>query len=528
MTATLVLRSNNASNPLVLDLSQFLDLTPDSDMDPQNPSFSSKVISHSLLREGGILALEAWQEKELVFPVKLNASTNVALQQLIQQINQVVTNPGSTYHWTPPGASQATVFDAISGEFDVKYKYREDEKQWCTGDLKLFTQPFGRTAGPRPYASASSVGPLLLITPYGSTGQNIIGASTQAGVSGFGCAPTGPSSGVFYWGSPSLAGDAPAQLQITVAQNPSPGTPSPLTSLSGFTAPFAAPLAAVGVLPDANYRVLHPVPDWNEFGTVASTVLFVNDQSAVGSQYVSCRAIASAQTFIVPIASTTELRPTAQWVGQHRLFAIARASQQAASLQLLDSPMANPIGQAVVFPGTWQLVDLGTIAYAASGPAQPNPNIAVQAFPGPSSAVDITAFATLPDANTWFINPTPNINNGDLTNALNTWAFNVLTQPSTFGAGYSLDDVTGHHYLLPYTSTNTAPSPAQAAGTFEVTAFSRGLVPRPDPKNGVPVIAILAVGQASSGAIGIGASNPQVRRLTAQVNVLERARYVMP
>ena len=59
-----------------------------------------------------------------------------------------------------------------------------------------------------------------------------------------------------------------------------------------------------------------------------------------------------------------------------------------------------------------------------------------------------------------------------------------------------------------------------------MTQFSRGLVPRPDPKNGLPIIAIMGIGgqNASPGLM----TNSVDQRLSAQITVLERTRYVLP
>jgi hypothetical protein len=71
--------------------------------------------------------------------------------------------------------------------------------------------------------------------------------------------------------------------------------------------------------------------------------------------------------------------------------------------------------------------------------------------------------------------------------------------------------------------------------------YTRGLVPTPDPKNGLPIIAIMGVAQPTSpsaGGVDIGYANwsvsgaswanPQNVRSMAQVNVLERTRFEFP
>lgn len=496
MTATLILQSNNSQNPLVLDLSRYLDLTPDSDLDPQNPSFSNKVISHSLLKEGGVLALEDFQAKELVFPVKLNAATNVALQQLVQQINQACTSPGATYSWTPPGASQATVFDAISGELDVKYKYREDEKQWCTGELKLFTQPFGRVAGPRPYAAASAVGPLLMITPYASSGAVVIGASTQAGVAGFGGQQQGASSGVFYSGTPSLAGDAPALLQISYAPA--------FQTISVGNAPV--PPMAMSLLPDGNYRALQTTANITAPTSGPSPI---SQGSAVAGQYWSLPASQVRQLQFSPVPGIAKGVPIS-WAGPHRLMAIARASQAPGVLiQLtqtsggLGDTYSNPA--ASVAAGDWQLYDLGTFSLRSSQyPALP---VLIAASAG--GKLDVTALVMLPDNATWF---TPTVF---------PFGPGAAGGPAVPRPAVLADDLLGDQFAFTGSAT-TAPTPiGSVPSSLRITQYTRGLIPRPDPKNGLPVLAILSAGIP-------GQTNPQNQPVSALVNVLERARYVMP
>ena len=103
-----------------------------------------------------------------------------------------------------------------------------------------------------------------------------------------------------------------------------------------------------------------------------------------------------------------------------------------------------------------------------------------------------------------------------------------------------LDDILGDQFVYWGASQTFAPSPiGSVPSAGRVTQFSRGLVPRPDPKNGLPIIAILGVAQnnnpnfpyVSIGGVGetvTGASwlSPQNLPSLAQVNVLERVRYV--
>ncbi len=543
MAPTLILRNNNAANPLTLDLSQYLDLTPESDMDPQDPAFSNKVISHSLLKEGGVLALEDLLAKELVFPVKLRGvpgggiSGQTALANLIAQINQVITSPGATYSWQTVGVTQPTIFDAISGELDVKYKFREEEQFWCTAELKLFAQPLGRTAGPRPYAAASGVGPLLMISPYASGGALAIGASTQAGVAGYG-GQQQPSGGVFYAGAPSLAGDAAALLQISYVGPLPTGA-----SLNGVV-----PYAAVSLLPDQYYQPLIPANEIVASNLTGRTTL-KNLQTAIASQYLSLGASAFIGTtgdvyaFSPLLGASQAIEPTTAWGGAHRLFAIARASCAGASsfhgtITTLSGPLVPYSTTASVVTGPdWTPYDLGTFSVRPSeypsGRVQMNLTIG-----GPSGALDVAGLVVLPDNATWYMNPAG-------------IAPSQFGYPSITGAQYGvqwtaytntllLDDTLGDQFIYSGPSQTFAPSPlGMAASSSRVTQYTRGLVPRPDPKNGLPIIAILGLGQSFQPPVTIVSfnstnsfgseyiANPQNLRTLAQVNVIERARYIL-
>src|SRR5579884_1648673 len=100
-----------------MDLSNFVDVQQGQGMDPYDPNFREALISHSLLKEGGVLALEDLKANELIFPLKVNAVLISQLVPLIVEINQIVTAPGATVSWQDDGFSQPTVFDLISGQF---------------------------------------------------------------------------------------------------------------------------------------------------------------------------------------------------------------------------------------------------------------------------------------------------------------------------------------------------------------------------------------------------------------------------
>lgn len=526
---SLILQNNQASNPLTLDVSQFLNLTEGSGFDPAAPAFQSRIWSRSVLREGSTLAMEALSERELVFPLLLNAANTPALTTLVEQINQCIETPGSTATWKDDGATQATIFDGLSGVLEVQYSYRKAAQQWMSATLRYFSMPLGRTAGPRLYAAASGVGPLLMISPYASGGALAIGASTQAGVAGFGGRQQGASSGVFYSGAPSLAGDAPALMQISYVG------PLPTNASGAGTVPYVA----VSILPDPLYRPLITVPEIAH----DSHSVTISNSAAVAGQYITLAASgpygvknspSSAWSFApLPVASYSLQEPTVNWAGNHRLLAIARASIQTGYLQTVGNSLVQTVAAASVNPGDWGLYDLGTFSIRPS--EMPQSPVSIIAVAGATGAIDTTALVMLPDNATWFLNPT------------GIQASQYGYPPEQAGPGapsspytntFILDDVLGDQFVYSGQSQTFAPSPSGSVpSSSRITSFTRGLVPRPDPKNGLPILAILGVGQSFSPSASVtqkdftvGGSwpNPQNQRSMAQVNVVERARWVLP
>jgi hypothetical protein len=498
MAPTLKLISGaSVGNPQTLDLSPYLNLQDGTDLDPQDPSFSQKTISHSLLREGGVLSLEDMANKELLYPLSLNAPTASALAQLIIQINQILTSAGATFSWQDDGMSQPTIFDGISGDFAIKYSYRKASSpaHWCDGDLKLYTMPLGHTTGPQIYATASGVGPLLMVSPYASGGALAIGASTQAGVAGFGGRPAQASSpNVFYWGAPSLAGDAPALLRLAyVGASVIGGTGNASQTLA---------VAAVSLLPDQNYQ------PWLNPGNNSGWTTRSGASSVGPSLLTLAQTTPSATNLLTAAIANTSSPVPVTWGGPHRLFAFARASGTWGKLSTqVNSYVSMPTAASIGPPGpNFALYDLGTLSIRPSQAA--NQFLALGgAIPsvagvGANAALDVAGLIMLPDSATWFAGAS------------------AFANPNTQGIGGNViyvDDILQDQFIDVF-SLASAPRPWNEP--IRVTPWTRGLVPRPDPKNGVPILALLAVG-----ASGMAWPYPP---MSAVVEALPRTRYVLP
>jgi len=565
MAPSLILNNNSLTSPLTVDLSNYLRLPDGEGMDPANPSFTDKIFARSLLKPGATYALEQLTEKELAFPLALNSVTNSGVVQLVAQVNQLINSPGATVSWQDTGLSQPTIFDLLSGQFDIEYSYRQQEKFWILGKLRLFSNPLGHTGSPRPYAAGSAVGPLLMISPYASGGALAVGASTQGGVAGFGGQQQGPSSGVFYSGNPSLAGDAQALLQISYV--------GPLPN--GATNAGVVPYAAVSLLPDPYYQPLITMPEVSILATASTggsscvgIAARVPVSTIIGSQYVTVTASSThggagsaafnANFSFSPLhGASSGIAPTVLWGGLHRVFAIARGSEAntqsvlGLTLQLLPNALTNApqvasiAGPPVPLSSTspdWSVYDLGTFSLQASQPPQATVNVLARGGYLPigggsaPAAIDVAGFVMLPDNATWFINP------GQIYGSTYGWPLGVASGAPLASAPYTntfvLDDVLGNQFMYAGPSQLSAPSPIGAIpSSSQITQYARGLVPRPDPQRGLPILAILGVAQPmTASVIGVGGGpipgaswlNAQNLRTMAQVNILERARYVLP
>lgn len=543
----LIISNNSVPNPQSLDLTQYIMAAIEAGMDPASPTFSDKVFTHSLLKEGGTYTLENLQLKELSYPMLIGtgAAQSSASAQLIININQILATPGTTASWQDDGMTQPTYFNLASGQVDVQYNYRRGQAGYTQAKLRLFTQPFGTRPTTRFYARASGVGPILKISPFVSTlitGAAAIGATTQGGIAGFGGVQQA-SGGIFYAGNPSLAGDAPALLQLSYV---APVGPSAI--LEGL-----APTWALSLLPDQAYVPLLTFPT----GQLVAQSFFANgvnlhSADSVGSTYAEIRmpagpgASSSGVQFTLDVTGGYVGVLPAKWAGNHRIFAIARASssgpgQTTAFLTSQPNELVQfPVTASIPAPFDWQLYDLGTITFRASEvPVQPMTIIGIASQTASASlALDVTAFVMLPDANTWFFNP-------DNVQA-SQYGYPLQYDGGLFGQGpysntFLIDDLLPDQMMGWASGLTTAPLPGiLGASAARITQYSRGIVPRPDPSVGIPILALLGVGQSFINPMQLSAfglvntvaggswANPQNRPAYAQINVLERSRYVLP
>lgn len=352
-----------------LDLSDYIDVSQGSGLDPADPNFSDKVFSHSLLKEGGTLALEDLKLKEMVFPLVLTAANHVAGAALVQSINSAINSAGAVVEWRDAGASQYTYFDLASGQIDPEYDYRRAHgNQWVLkGKLRLFVQPLGR--------GAATASPLLVASGTGFAVHGTVPLLTF--VPRISLTPIG--------------GDAPALLQAGI----------------NGAGSGVLPVSAISVLPDTAFVAM---PQY--VGGATSGYVIGSASGAVGGTFLSAssgslvNAIAWPTPFDAAVAAGVTFAP-ARYAGQYRLLALARAQGATGSLSAITTGFGKTTTAVSVPVGDWKLLDLGVLSVAEGQNLTP-PFTQLGLFigaPSGASAVELTAVFVLPEWSTCFVKP---------------------------------------------------------------------------------------------------------------------------
>lgn len=265
-----------------VDLSSYLNVQEGQGMDPADPAFSNRVFAHSLLKRGGVLALEDLKLREMTFPLTLKATSKDKLTALVRELNTILETPGCEVEWSDEGTAVSTFFDLASGQFDPEFDFRQGQQSnpMLKGKLRLFVQPLGQIEKlPRKLLMA------------GTSAAN--GATLTASV----------PVAVFHAAS-GLRGDAPGQLSA-VLQIPS-----------------EAYFAAFSVLPTASYQ---PFLTASSSSTVAFGNWKASSSAADGIINTGGNGFANRLLFTLPNET---------YVGQNRVLALARRVNAATDVKI--------------------------------------------------------------------------------------------------------------------------------------------------------------------------------------------------
>jgi hypothetical protein len=420
MTVSLILESENGN----INLTQYLDVEEGDGMDPADPEFTEKIFAHSLLKQGGTLALENFKLKEMAFPLKLRAANKDSLTALISEINLILNTAGCVASWQDEGASKPTYFQLASGQCDPQFKYRMGEQNWIPVKLRLFVQPFGyRTASPVAITNAS-----------GQTYEYQASAPVMT----------------FHAASP-VAGDVSALL----------GTLGLLTDVYG-----GEWLSAVSVLPNASYNPWLPAPSSSGW-TAASGGAFAY-RNGGGSMTVSQYGLQGTV-----------------YAGNNRVLAIARRLNSASPAKIAvedetirpGSGAAGLNGVEVPAASGWAAVDCGTLEHLNMYKNDTAWGLRVTT----QGSISLYGFVILPDNSTCWTKSPPTLQTGERFIELAGASASVVEQSNFGGSKEYSSAVQGTRGQIPQITPSASPptfaffSLPVSTATVYASSFSFGV-----------------------------------------------------
>lgn len=185
------LQSTNGNFVIAQNGAGYLAVNAGEGLDPADPQFTNKIFAHSLLKQGGTLALEDLKLRELTLPLTLKATNKDGLSALVREINTIINTGGCQLLWSDEGTEVITHFSLASGQLDPEFDFRQGQQTapMLKAKLRLFVQPLGQV-GAQPRA-------LLM-------------AGTTAGN---GATLTGTPPVLVFHAASGVRGDAPALIE---------------------------------------------------------------------------------------------------------------------------------------------------------------------------------------------------------------------------------------------------------------------------------------------------------------------------
>lgn len=305
-----------------LDLSDYIGLQKEDGFDPFDPDYKEPQFGTSPLREGGVHLGDTVGLREMVWPLKLKATSKDALHALEQQIVREGDREDQRVEWRDAGATASTFFDIAATRWEPEFHYWRGQKNRVNGVLRVWVQPYGHTATARLIASAA-------------LGNSVAQLNHLQRVN----VPSG-----------AIAGDIPALLDVRVK----PGT-------------VPTREVAVSVLPHASYQPQVSATQLTNLLAGATTRL--NQTGPALGSYVEIPLVNNGNQQIIaranlPIPST--------YLGRNRVLAFIR-NGFTRNLHVHARDYARErIGPTVVLAGSqsdFDVVDLGVLSVEAMGPS---------------------------------------------------------------------------------------------------------------------------------------------------------------
>lgn len=131
-----------------VDLAPYLRVGNDEGFDPYDAGgFEEPAFIDNPFGEGQGLANVDSRNREMAWPLYLNASTKDALHDLVGDINREIryaTRP-LRVEWKDQDASASTFFDVEFARFDPNFRVRPSAQGWLAGVLRVWCKPYGHT-----------------------------------------------------------------------------------------------------------------------------------------------------------------------------------------------------------------------------------------------------------------------------------------------------------------------------------------------------------------------------------------------
>lgn len=313
------------------DFFTYLRVLPGEGFDPASPGFAEPQFGEASPGDAQPLISVNERNKELAWPLHLNAASKTALHTLLADVNRRLAS-AQQVEWKDDGATNSTFFDVVFARFDPDYNYRRAQKNWLSGMLRVWVKPYGHTGTYRFIGSVMS--PSWGLPPIVSI----------------------PST---------LDGDTFAKLRVSM-------------ETTNHATTFATNVAGISVMPTAHFGFWAPASmNANAGGSVMAATTGIGSQALItylgGNQDWVNAGINSAPSFGgIGAINNTSISP-----GRHHAFGVVRTqatvgacSGVAVYLWDYNNNLIGPT-QTLAASTNWSVMDFGVFTQATQVASNP-------------------------------------------------------------------------------------------------------------------------------------------------------------
>lgn len=311
------------------DFYQYVRVAPGEGFDPASPGFQEPQFGETVNNDEQPLISVNERNKELAWPVHLNAANKDALHDLLIDVNRRLSK-AIQVEWRDDGATASTFFDVVFARFDPDYNYRRGQRNWLSGTLRIWVKPYGHSGTYRLISSSMS-----------------------------------PSWGlpVFLPATTSLDGDVPAKIRVTHL----------VSSIGTYT---GTAYQGISVMPTTAFGFFAP----SIMLQYMSNATIVGATTATGSQAMRSFLQGTPWTTLWNIAvspSDATVNSLAVPPGRNRVLGVVRSLSTTAActrimLGMMDYEQDLLSATQSIAPSTnWLLIDFGVYTMATQVASEP-------------------------------------------------------------------------------------------------------------------------------------------------------------